>query len=120
MYLLTGSVLTPWVAASHRLVEAPGAGEAGAATGVAEVTGVTEGAVATTLATAVERTEGEDSLQHSTVEVEVAAVVTGEVAVVAGEIAEVAVEVAVVAVAIEKIKNCIILQFWKIKSRADT
>ena len=54
MYLLTGSVLPPWVAASRRLVEAPGAGEAGAATGVAEVTGVTEGAVATAVATAMD------------------------------------------------------------------
>ena len=38
----------------------------------------------------------------------------------AAGVAVVAGEVAVVAVAIEKIKYCIILQFWKIKCRADT
>ena len=107
--------LTPWVAASRRLVEAPGAA------GV-EVTRVAEGAVATKLATklatkvaiTMEGTEGEeeDSLQHSIVEV----VVAGEVVAIAevaevGETVVVAEEIAVVvAVAIENIKYFVIVQ----------
>ena len=85
---MTGSVLTPWVAASRLpLEEAPGAGEAEAATGAVEVTGVTEvtvteGAVATAVATAMEGTEGEgeDSLQHSIVAVAEAAEVEAGIA----------------------------------------
>ena len=119
--------MTPWVAASRLLVEAPGAkaGEAQAGTGVAEGAAVatklaiklaTKVAtkVATKEATAMEGTKGEeeDSLQHSIVEV----VVAGEVVAIAevaevGETVVVAEEIAVVvAVAIENIKYFVIVQ----------
>ena len=112
--------MTPWVAASRRRVEVPGAkaGEAQAGTGVAEGAVATKLAiklatkVATKVAITMEGTEGEeeDSLQHSIVEVVVAGEVVA-IAVVAGETVVVAEEIAVVvAVAIENIKYFVIVQ----------
>ena len=89
-------MLTPWVAASRLpLEEAPGAGEAEAATGAVEVTGVTEVTVTEGAVATAAEVEGEDSLQHSIVDA------VAEVA----EAAEVEAGIAAVVVAAEAIER---------------
>ena len=69
---LSGSVLTPWVAASRLpLEEAPGAEEAEAATGAVEVTGVTEVTVTEGAEAIAAEEEGEEE-EEVVVEEEVA------------------------------------------------